>query len=652
MIKRNDVYIQREKDKPPISIKPALLTLAIAQALAIMSAQAANVVVTSNLDDGSDCTLREAISTVNAGADQFNGCTINTSINAIGTDDTITFDPVVSGHTITLTQGELQITKNVSINPGGDNTTIDADQNSRVMSVNSKYGTGLTAALNGLTISGGNTAGPGGGISVMSQAGPDGFYLPENKAAIILANSTVSGNTAESSGGGIFGSAVTDITLTNSTVSGNTADFGGGINSFGLSLTINNSTISGNSAERDGGGINRFGPSFTVSNSTVSGNSAGRDGGGLMILLGVGATITNSTLTGNSAGVHGGGIFANFYSTVTLSNSIIANTMGSDCVVGISSITAKSDTISEDGSCSFTALAVDPLLGPLADNGGPTQTHALLTGSPAIDNGTGSGATDTDQRGVAAAGVRDSGAYEFTGTVNALTIEKLINHHASETPADAVRLLAGTRYRADYKVTNNSPDRFYRVRVFEDGQPVCEMYDLMPGQSKQPVRCANFSQVLSGLNNVPAKVTAIVSGSNEYLADQTSAYYKGFTNVTGQLKVTHYVNNRNADTMSSAVTVNDDQAEILFRVENTGSIKLYRVKTYHDPASPDNSGWEEQCALGTMAPGQVRYCKRTINLTHTGLNSSFGRVQGQDANVSPTGYVNASNPTYFNVALP
>ena len=149
------------------------------------------------------------------------------------------------------------------------------------------------------------------------------------------------------------------------------------------------------------------------------------------------------------------------------------------------------------------------------------------------------------------------------------------------------------------------------------------------------------------MNNVPANVTAKVSGSNQPRADETDAYYTGFGNVAGQLKVTHYVNNRNADTQAKAVAVNGNQAEILFKVENTGSIKLYRVKTYHDPASPVNSGWQQQCFIGTMMPGEVRYCKRTIDVAESGLNKAFGRVQGEDANVSPTGYVNASNPTYF-----
>ena len=237
-------------------------------------------------------------------------------------------------------------------------------------------------------------------------------------------------------------------------------------------------------------------------------------------------------------------------------------------------------------------------------------------------------------------------------TNDLLSIEKLINHRARPTADKAAELLVGTRYRAEYKVTNNSPNRLYSVQVFEGGQLVCNLYTLDPGESKQRYHCANSKDVLAGLNNVPAKVTAKVSGSNQKLANQTNAYYNGFGNEPGKLKVTHYVNNKNADTGASAVTANGNQAEIVFRVENTGSIKLYRVNTFHDPASPVNSGWQQQCFIGTLDPGQVRYCKRTINVTEGGLNKVFGRAQGEDANVNPTGFVNASNPTYFNVVLP
>ena len=248
--------------------------------------------------------------------------------------------------------------------------------------------------------------------------------------------------------------------------------------------------------------------------------------------------------------------------------------------------------------------------------------------------------------------MRDSGAYEFTGAINTITIEKLINHRVRDTPDTSAQLLTGTRYRAEYKVTNNSPNRVYSVQVFEGGQLVCNLYALDPGESIQRYKCANNQTVLAGSNNIPATVTAKLSGSNQALADQTNAYYTGFSNMPGKLEVTHYVNARNADTPAKAVDVNGNEAEVLFRVENTGRTELYRVNTFHDPASPVNSGWQQQCFIGTLMPGQVRYCKRTVSVTHEGLNKVFGRAQGSNANVSATGFVNASNPSYFNVMLP
>lgn len=228
-----------------------------------------------------------------------------------------------------------------------------------------------------------------------------------------------------------------------------------------------------------------------------------------------------------------------------------------------------------------------------------------------------------------------------------LTIEKRINHRVRTTPNMAAQLLAGTRYRANYTVSNNSSDRIYSVQVFDDNQLICNLYALNPGESNN--KCASNQSVLIGQKSVPASVTALVSGSNQTISGQGESYYTGISNVSGQLTVRHYINNHNADTKLMAVQVNKSTAEMLFRVENTGSIELYRIKAYHDPLSPINSGWEQQCNFGTLIPGQVRYCKRTTNANQTGLNMVFGRAQGHDSNVDVASYVNASNPTYFNV---
>ena len=242
--------------------------------------------------------------------------------------------------------------------------------------------------------------------------------------------------------------------------------------------------------------------------------------------------------------------------------------------------------------------------------------------------------------------VTDNPLLNSTNT-DLLTIEKLINHKARDTQNTAAQLLAGTRYRTEYRVSNNSPDKLYRVQVFENGQLVCNLYTLEPGQSV--TRCSANAAVLAGDQNTPAMVTALVSGSNEQLTSLTDAYYTGHSNVSGELSVTHYVNNDDANTAADAAMVTGNQAEVLFRVENTGPIELYRIRTYHDPVSPVDTGWQEQCFIGILEPGQVRYCKRTIATTQPGLNKAQGRAQGANANVSATGFVNAANQSYFEV---
>ena len=159
-------------------------------------------------------------------------------------------------------------------------------------------------------------------------------------------------------------------------------------------MTITDSTFSGNSDGQAGGAILvENGSTLTITNSTFSSNSAGDGGGGAIMNKGT-LTITNSTISGNSAGGIGigGGIRSN--GTATVKNTIVANNiagfLGPDCN-GI--FNSDGNNLIEDSSfCTgFTngqngdITGVDPVLDALADNGGPTLTHALLEGSPAVD---------------------------------------------------------------------------------------------------------------------------------------------------------------------------------------------------------------------------------------------------------------------------
>ena len=223
-----------------------------------------------------------------------------------------------------------------------------------------------------------------------------GIYNTSNGNTTIT-NSTISGNTATSLGGGIRNVSSGSVTLVNSTISGNSANFGGGggIHNVGT-LTLNNSTVNGNSAGTIGGGgiLNQSSGTLTLTNSTVNGNTASNSSGGGILSNGGTLTLTNSTLSGNSSSDQGGGIHNSTGSTVNFKNTIIAGNnapTGPDCD---GTLTSQGHNLVQDvAGCPITGditgniTGQDPILGPLADNGGPTLTHAHLPGSPAIDSG-------------------------------------------------------------------------------------------------------------------------------------------------------------------------------------------------------------------------------------------------------------------------
>ena len=268
-------------------------------------------------------------------------------------------------------------------------------------------------------MSGNNAAVDGGGI------------FNDNASTMTLTNSTVSGNTAGDDAGGIINDHGSTATLTNSTVSGNDAgDDGGGIRNFGttnlFSSTIANNRAGLNSSPNNlgGGGVHNFGGTLTLTNSTVSGNVARTDGGGIFNETGTVAsfssTIANNRADADSNGSGiGGGVFNLSGATFNFQNTILANNqVGSnpnnirDCAGTLTSQGYNLIRITPPGECNVAPVtgdvfSSDPLLGPLQNNGGPTQTHALLAGSPAIDAGNPSGCRDNlgalllkDQRGL------------------------------------------------------------------------------------------------------------------------------------------------------------------------------------------------------------------------------------------------------------
>jgi hypothetical protein len=286
---------------------------------------------------------------------------ISISLKVIGSGATTTIvDGGGAGTVFTISSGTANVTlSNFTIRHGSGGFSGGGVINDGTLTINSS------------TISG-NGGNYGGGI--------------RNSGTLRIHHSTISNNIGAFTGGGIGNSGT--LTITDSTVSGNLASVGGGISNNGA-LRINNSTLSGNSAIRHCAGHFCYG-----------GN------GGAVFSLGGHLTINNGTLSGNSAGLWRGGIY-NGPATATLQNSIVANNSGGNCY---GTMTSKGYNIDSDGTCNLFNSGDrsnnDPMLGPLQNNGGPTQTLALLPGSPAIDAGNPSGCTDgsghlltTDQRG-------------------------------------------------------------------------------------------------------------------------------------------------------------------------------------------------------------------------------------------------------------
>jgi hypothetical protein len=315
---------------------------------AVIALRADTITVTNTNDNGPE-SFRQALADANDG-------------------DTIDF--AVSG-VIALTSGELLVDKSITISgPGADNLAIDGNAKSRVFYITS----GKTVSVSGLTVTNGNPP----------------------------------GNPPDDSGGGIYNDHATLI-LDSCAISDNLASGGGGIYNDGAQsgsaiLILSNCTVSGNSIDFSGGGIFNDGQqggsaSLTLSNSTLSGNSA-LFGGGILSIGFAGTaivTLSESTFSDNSANQGGGGIYnigKNFAgATVNVANTIFeTGTEGENILNDAGTVTSQGYNLSsDDGSGYLTGsgdqINTDPMLGPLQDNGGPTFTHELLPGSPAIDAG-------------------------------------------------------------------------------------------------------------------------------------------------------------------------------------------------------------------------------------------------------------------------
>ena len=249
-------------------------------------------------------------------------------------------------------------------------------------------------------------------------------------SVLTITDSTINGNTSVYTGGGIslfsHGGAIT-TTVEGSTISGNTASNGAGValrtDSPSSSMTIRNSTISGNEATQLGGGIliadYGSGGSQTLSNCTISGNSSDTKGGGIYIynMYHTDTAIQRCLISGNEAPIG-----AEIAATLQLGGYNLLGHSLIDAAGGWQNVTLSSTDVSatSDSSSPFTLNAI---IGSLKNNGGPTWTHALIYGSPAVDlaprGDCGTPPFAVDQRGFPRPrrGGCDAGAYEYKSMI-------------------------------------------------------------------------------------------------------------------------------------------------------------------------------------------------------------------------------------------
>ena len=376
----------------------ALMLSLLGGALTVTPARAASIVVNSNADNTTTdglCTLREAIANANNDAATYPDCTAGTGA------DTITF---AADYTITLAGSQLPvIAGTLTINGIGPTSAYTIIQASSCDPINL----------------------PGGCVPTVNRV-----FQVSSTGNLTLYMLTVRYGYCDGTcpddhpvggiGGGILNDGV--VTIKNSTISNNKTDFSaGGIYSLGAStLTVLNSTIANNSTGSQGGGM--WVAKGSVTNSTIVGNTGSLGAGIFKQPAFPGAdqllAITNSTISGNN--IHNNG------SGVSIANSIVNN---SSCTS--SAVIDGGNNLDSGNTCNFANNALtntNPSLGSLGDNGGPTQTMALLSGSPAINVGNATICSNApvsgkDQRSVTrplGAGC-DIGAYEAGAIIPVVT---------------------------------------------------------------------------------------------------------------------------------------------------------------------------------------------------------------------------------------
>jgi hypothetical protein len=527
-----------------------------------------------------DCGLRQAIDKANntAGDDTVILPAGHYTLTIAGTDE----DSDQTGDLDILDNGALTLT-----GAGARTTTIDANQIDRVLHVVG----GATANMSGVTITGGAaSSGQGGGI--------------DNQGNLTLTDSTVAGNATTS------------------------ADEGGGIGNPGTGqLTLTRDTISDNTAGEHGGGVDIDSGTATITDTTITGNTTNDgDGGGVDIDTDATVQFTNDTIASNMAANAGGGVWIEG-SNVQFANTIVANntavSSGGDCFQS-EPPTDQGHNLDTDGSC-FTAgsngdITANPNLGPLQNNGGQTDTMALLDGSPAINAADNSLCPAVDQRGVArpqpAGGVCDIGAYEATPpnavtqaasgvTVSSATL------HGTVNPTNLA-----TTYHFEYGTTtaygHSSPSQS-AGSDFGDHAEFFNVTGLAPNTTYHfRIVAANAVGTSDGVDmtfTTPGAPTVVTGGASSVGA--TSATIHGSVNPNGVATTYHF---------------------------QYGTSKSYGKTTTSHSAGSGHSAVSVRARLGGLHPGAI-YHYRIVATSAAGTSRGADRTFRTKAQIAVAGLV-------------
>ncbi len=354
-------------------------------------------------------------------------CTGTALSAAVASGGLVTFNCGANPHTIIV--DTLVIDKDTTIEGGGV-ITLDGENLRQIFYVQS----GASLTVKNLTLKNADAVNGGaiynlGTVIIQNSifqsnttTGSGGAI--HNLSTLSVERSAFLNNSATVSGGAIFNHNGV-VTVTDTTFSVNKAAEGGAIAHNGGTSTLLNALLMGNEASTNGGGIRGFAGTMVVTNVTFAGNFADR-GGGIDLAPGAIITMTYSTLSINHANI-GGGIFSEAGSSISLRNTVLADSLernglfpSLNCDNGGSPVQSLGYNLSTDNSCNLNAMGDQPgvsdaKLGPIADNGGLTQTLMPQPDSPLIDAGQCLLTVTTDQRGALrpAGATCDIGAVEY-----------------------------------------------------------------------------------------------------------------------------------------------------------------------------------------------------------------------------------------------